>query len=82
MFAGFLKRFVSKKSDTTGQKITSEASTGPIKLNKNYVWTFVRVVELWIGLDRCVGAVFMNSVVRMVDYGGASAILWFLWQAI
>ena len=28
------------------------------------------------------GAVFMNSVVGMVDYGGASAILWFLWQAI
>ena len=32
------------------------------------------------------GAVFMNSVMGMVDYGGASAlasaILWFLWQAI
>ena len=37
----------------------------------------MRVVELWIGLDRHVGAVFMNSVVGMVDYGGASAILWF-----
>ena len=77
-----LKIFVSKTSDTAGQKSSSEASTGPIKLNKNYVWASVRVIELWAGLVRCVGAVFMNSVVRIVDYGGAYAMVWFLWQAI
>ena len=42
----------------------------------------MRVVELWIGLDRCVGAVFIESVVGMVDYGGASGIVWILWQGI